>query len=74
MRVALGRLLEKLPADLKNDPDAKKLGPLCDNRDWIIAHVNNRRPSHAGQGKDAEFSRLTVNAGWAAGLTAAPGQ
>jgi len=68
MRAALGRLLAKLPDDLKADPDAQKLVPLCDNRDWTIAHVNNRRPSHAGQAKDAEFSRSTVNAGWAAGL------
>ena len=42
--------------------------PLCDNRDWTIAHVNDRRPSHAGQAKDAEFSRATVNARWAGGL------
>ncbi len=68
MRAALGRLLAKLPADLQADPDAQKLRPLCDQREWTIAHVNNRRPSHAGQGKDAEFSRPTVQAGWAAGL------
>ena len=68
MRTALGRLVAKLPDDLKADPDAQKLMPLCDDREWTIAHVNNRRPSHAGQAKDAEFSRPTVNAGWAAGL------
>ena len=68
MRAALGRLLAKLPADFKADPDVRKLVPLCDDREWTIAHVNNRRPSHAGQAKDAEFSRPTVNAGWAAGL------
>ena len=68
LRTALGRLLDKLPANLKADPDAQRLVPLCDHREWTIAHINNRRPSHAGQGKDAEFSRSTVNAGWAAGL------
>lgn len=68
MRAALGRLLDKLPPDLKVDPDARKLTPLCDHREWTIAHINNRRPSNAGQAKDAEFSRATVNAGWAAGL------
>jgi NTE family protein len=68
LRAALGRLLAKLPADLKLDPDARKLAPLCDNREWTIAHVNDRRPSQAGQTKDAEFSRATVNARWAGGL------
>jgi NTE family protein len=68
MRAALARLLAKLPTDLKADPDAQKLVPLCDNRDWTIAHINNRRPSHGGQFKDAEFSRAAVNDRWAAGL------
>ncbi len=68
MRAALARLLGKLPADLKADPDAQKLVPLCDNRDWTIAHINNRRPAQGGQFKDAEFSRAAVNDRWAAGL------
>jgi NTE family protein len=68
MRAALKRLLAKLPPDLKADPDAQKLIPLCDNRDWTIAHINNRRPAQGGQTKDAEFSRSAVNERWAAGL------
>ena len=68
MCAVLGRLLAKLPANLKRDADAKKLVPLCDDREWTIAHVHNRRRSLAGQAKDAEFSRCTVNASWAAGL------
>jgi NTE family protein len=67
-RAALGRLLAKLPPDLQADPDARKLTSLCDNREWTIVHVNDRRPSQAGQAKDAEFSRSTVNARWAGGL------
>jgi NTE family protein len=68
MRAALGRLLTKLPSDLKGDPDAQKLAPICDNRDWTIAHINNRRPAQGGQYKDAEFSRSAVNERWTAGL------
>jgi NTE family protein len=68
LRAALGRLLAKLPPDIKADPDVRRLSTLCDDREWTIAHVNNRRPSHAGQAKDAEFSRATVNERWAAGL------
>jgi NTE family protein len=68
MRSALTRLLGKLPPDLAADPDARKLVPLCDNRDWTIAHINNRRPALGGQYKDAEFSRSAVTERWAAGL------
>jgi NTE family protein len=68
MRAALGRLLAKLPSDLKGDPDVQKLAPLCDNRDWTIAHINNRRPAQGGQYKDAEFSRSAVNERWISGL------
>jgi NTE family protein len=68
LRLALGRLIERLPADLKSDPDVRKLATLCDNRDWTLAHINNHRRAHAGQTKDADFSRVTVNANWAAGI------
>jgi NTE family protein len=68
MRAALGRVLAKMPPDLKGDPDVAKLATLCDNRDWTIAHINNRRPAHGGQWKDAEFSRDAVHARWAGGL------
>jgi NTE family protein len=68
MREALKRLMAKLPADLKSDPDVQKLVPLCDNRDWTFVHFNNRRPEHGGQAKDAEFSRAAVLDRWAGGL------
>jgi NTE family protein len=68
LRAALARLLARLPEDLNGDPDARRLSTLCDERDWTVIHVNDRRPSHAGQYKDAEFSRLTVNTRWAGGL------
>jgi hypothetical protein len=68
MRAALERLLGKLPADLQGDPDVQKLAPLCDRRDWTIAHINNRCPAQRGQYKDAEFSRPAVTERWAAGL------
>jgi NTE family protein len=68
LRAALGRLLAKLPDNFQTDPDVRKLAPLFDGREWTIAHVNDRRPSDAGQAKDAEFSRATVNARWAGGL------
>ena len=68
MRAALGRLLCKLPAGLKDDPDAQKLAPLCDEREITIARMINRRTTKSGNNKDYEFSRATVNKAWAAGL------
>jgi NTE family protein len=68
MRAALARLLAKLPSDLKGDPDVQQLLPLCDNRDWTIAQIDNRRPAQGGQYKDAEFSRSAVMERWHAGL------
>lgn len=68
MRAALGRLLGKLPAGLKDDPDVQRLAPLCDEREYTIARLINRRTTKSGNTKDYEFSRATVNEAWAAGL------
>jgi NTE family protein len=68
MRAALGRLLCKLPDGLKEDPDVLKLAPLCDEREFTIARIINRRTTKSGNNKDYEFSRATVNEAWAAGL------
>jgi NTE family protein len=46
----------------------RKLATLTDHRDWTLAHINNHRRSLSGQTKDADFSRSSVNANWAAGL------
>ena len=68
MRAALERLLGKLPAKLRSDPDVLRLGALCDTGRITIAHLINRRLSHSAQSKDYDFSRATVNELWAAGL------
>jgi len=68
MRATLKRLLERLPAALKNDADARKLAAACDDRRWLIARLTNARLEHSSQTKDYEFSRATVDEHWAAGL------
>jgi len=68
LRAALGRLLCKLPPKLKDDPDVRRLALLCDEREYTIARLINRRTLNAGNTKDYEFSRATVNEAWAAGL------
>ena len=68
LRQALTDLLAKLPANLKNGSEARKLAALCDNRQWLIARLTNPRLEHGSQSKDYEFSRATVLDHWAAGL------
>ena len=68
LRQALTDLLAKLPANLKDRPEARKLATLCDKRQWLIARLTNPRLAHGSQTKDYEFSRATVHDHWAAGL------
>ena len=68
-RHALGRLLKKLPAKFRDDPDYQRLQPLCGHKRQItIAHLINRRLTHSTSAKDYEFSRATVQQLWEAGL------
>jgi NTE family protein len=67
-RGALRRLLQKLPAHLKADPDVKALEAAGRRGHIDIVHLINRRYSYAGSTKDYGFSRATVNELWAAGL------
>ena len=65
---AARRLLDKLPPELKSDPDAQKLASICDEHSWMVIRLINRRPSRFGAVKDYEFSRATIEEAWAAGL------
>jgi NTE family protein len=65
---AARRLLDKLPPELKSDPDALHLAEACDERSWTIIRLINKRPSRSGAVKDYEFSRATIEEAWAAGL------
>jgi NTE family protein len=68
MKAALTRLLGKLPASLRNDPDVQKLAPIRNVGEMTIARLTNRGLSHAGYSMDYEFSRATVKELWATGL------
>jgi NTE family protein len=67
-RGALRRLLQKLPAHLKVDPDVKMLEAAGRRGRIDIVRLINRRDSSRGCTKDYEFSRSTINELWAAGL------
>lgn len=69
LRAALGRLLEKVPSKLRNDPDYRALAPLTEiKRHITIVHLINRRLATASSMKDYEFSRTTMDQLWEAGL------
>jgi NTE family protein len=69
MRVALGRLLAKLPAKLRSDPDYRLLAPFAEyRRNITIMHLINRRLDSASSAKDYEFSRATMLQHWETGL------
>lgn len=68
LQAAVGRLIAKLPPDLRSDPDVQFLAPFCQERDWTIGLLRHRRRPQSSSTKDFEFSRATVNELWAAGL------
>ena len=62
------RLYDKLPPELRDDPDARAL--LSNDRDpsITIAHLIYRQAKHENQSKDYEFSRASVRDHWQAGM------
>lgn len=66
-REAAKRLYEKLPAALRDDPDARAL--LCHETepDIAIVHLIYRQAQYESGSKDYEFSRNSMQDRWAAG-------
>jgi len=67
LRNAVATLLESLPDDLKNDPNAKLLGFVADRKVYSIVHLIYRARNYEGHSKDYEFSRLSMETHWRAG-------
>ncbi|MDE8650725.1 patatin-like phospholipase family protein [Novosphingobium album (ex Liu et al. 2023)] len=67
-RAAAHRLVQKLPEEMRGDADLRLLldhqpfGPVT------IMHLINRCDPYETNSKDYEFSRMTLNEHWAAGL------
>jgi NTE family protein len=65
---AAQRLLDKLPPELRVDPDAQMLASLrseCKGVD--VVHLIYRTKQYESQAKDYEFSRLSMQEHWQAG-------
>ncbi len=63
----IASLLEKLPADLKESPEAKALSELVDTKVYNIVHLIYHNKNYEGYSKDFEFSRLSMEAHWQSG-------
>ena len=69
LRQAVDRIYQKLPAKLKDDPDVAYLRDTCANCGSIsIVHLIYRDKSYEAQAKDYEFSRISMQEHWQAGL------
>jgi NTE family protein len=67
IRNTVATLLESLPDDLKNDPNAKLLGSIADRKVYNIIHLIYRAKNYEGSSKDYEFSRSSMETHWRAG-------
>ena len=67
LRSAVASLIEKLPEDLRNSPEAKLLRTASDRKVYNIVHLIYRAKNYEGHSKDYEFSRLSMEEHWRAG-------
>src|SRR5580704_1616944 len=67
LRRAVADLLEKLPEDLRNSPEANLLGTAADRKVYNIIHLIYRAKNYEGHSKDYEFSRFSMEEHWRAG-------
>jgi NTE family protein len=68
LRASLRRVLDKLPAKLRDDPDVRKLTAASKPKEISLVHFINRHHPRATTYKDCEFSRATVTDLWQGGL------
>ena len=67
LRGAIRSLLEKLPDDLKETPEARALAAEGDHKLYNIVQLIYRAKNYEGTSKDFEFSRRTMEEHWSAG-------
>jgi NTE family protein len=67
LRHTLAGLLEKLPGDLRESPEALLLGKAAEHKVYNIVHLIYRARNYEGHSKDYEFSRLSMQEHWRTG-------
>ena len=66
---AARRLIDKLPPELRNDPDVRALSRVRCETAVDVVHLIYRSKHYESQSKDYEFSRLSMQEHWEAGRT-----
>ena len=64
---AAKRLIDKLPPELRNDPDARALSHVRSETGVDVVHLIYRSKHYETQSKDYEFSRLSMQEHWESG-------
>jgi NTE family protein len=67
MRNAIGSLLDKLPAEYRNTPEAEFLHSCSEKKVYEIVHMIYRAQTYEGESKDYDFSRSSMEEHWRAG-------
>ncbi|MCW1932001.1 patatin-like phospholipase family protein [Pararhodobacter zhoushanensis] len=67
LRAAALRLRDRLPKDLRDDPDLAALCAIGGGSARTLVHLIHRKERFETQSKDYEFSRLSMHEHWAAG-------
>jgi len=67
MRRATAKLLEKMPDDLRQTPEAQLLASEADEKVYNLIQLIYHARNYEGSSKDYEFSRLTMEEHWKSG-------
>lgn len=67
MRRAGARLLEQMPSELRQTPEAELLAQAADTKVYNIIHLIYHARRYEGSSKDYEFSRRTMEEHWSSG-------
>jgi NTE family protein len=67
IRGTLARLIEKLPAELKESPETEMLRRVATHKVYNLVQLIYRSRKYESDSKDYEFSRLTMEEHWSAG-------
>jgi NTE family protein len=68
LRQAIVDMFDALPPDVKQDENIRKLRDMGNDNAVAIVHLIYRRPSYEGEASDYEFSRVSMDEHWQAGL------
>ena len=67
VRTALANIIDKLPPEVLDSDDGKRLRIAADKRVYKIVHLIYRSKRYEVQSKDYEFSRTSTTEHWTAG-------